>query len=128
MINNSEKNGPELSLIHDLRITKFGKFLRATYLGELLQLYNILIGDMNFIGPRPERPHFHKKFFKEVDGWDKMLNVKPGLIGWAQINGYSAFSPNEKLKFDLYYINNKSFFLDLNIWVKTLFLFFRYLI
>jgi lipopolysaccharide/colanic/teichoic acid biosynthesis glycosyltransferase len=82
-------------------------------------LINILRGDMSLIGPRPERPMFTEQFDKEIPGFKKRLMVKPGLTGWAQVNGGYEATPAEKLELDLEYIRNQSFKMDFHILLKT---------
>ncbi|WKA53976.1 sugar transferase [Planococcus shixiaomingii] len=115
----AEKNGPQWALPDDKRITKVGKFIRKTRIDELPQLWNVLKGDMSIIGPRPERPELAKEFAKVVPNFTDRLAVKPGLTGWAQINGGYELTPAEKLDYDLYYIKNKSILLDLKIMFHT---------
>lgn len=103
----------------DPRITKVGKFIRKTRIDEIPQLVNILFGDMSLIGPRPERPELTYKFNKDIPGFVNRLVVKPGLTGWAQVNGGYDISPAEKLKWDIDYIKNRSIMLDLKIIFKT---------
>ncbi len=148
MINNAEDCGPQFACHNDERITRVGRFLRKTRLDELPQLYNILKGDMSFIGPRPEREVFIREFqqavpdlregrraadaqgcqvlcgYKErIPYYSYRLLVKPGITGWAQVNhSYAANleETEEKLQYDLYYIKNMSLFLDLAILLKTI--------
>lgn len=107
---------------NDLRINGVGKFLRLTKIDELPQLWNILIGDMSLIGPRPERPHFVKVSNDENAMFDLRHLVKPGVTGWAQVNLPTATPKDnlEKLEYDLYYIKNSSFFFDIKIIFKTI--------
>jgi sugar transferase (PEP-CTERM system associated) len=115
--------GPVYADENDHRITRVGRWLRTTRLDELPQLFNVLRGDMSFVGPRPERPFFVKQLEKEIAYFSQRLSVKPGITGWAQVNyHYGATSEDaaEKLQFDLYYIKNMSLFLDLFIILKTL--------
>ncbi|WP_421381502.1 sugar transferase [Bacillus salacetis] len=116
----AEKNGPQWAQKNDTRVTQVGKFIRKTRIDELPQLYNVLKGDMSIFGPRPERPMFVEQFNKEIPGFEKRLLVKPGLTGWAQVNGGYDITPEEKLKLDLYYIENMSPSLDTKIILKTL--------
>jgi sugar transferase (PEP-CTERM system associated) len=114
--------GPVFAGEHDARVTRIGRFLRATRLDELPQLFNVLKGDMSFIGPRPERPFFVEQFAKEIPYYTQRLSVKPGITGWAQVNypyGATLEDAVEKLRLDLYYIKNMSLFLDLLIILKT---------
>lgn len=120
MNNNAEKNGAVWAAKNDSRITKIGKFIRNTRIDELPQLFNILRGDMTIIGPRPERPEFTIEFEKDIPGFIHRVAVKPGLTGWAQINGGYDISPEEKLKFDMYYIDHRDFMLDAKILIKTI--------
>ncbi|MEI2313487.1 sugar transferase [Bacillus nitratireducens] len=119
MTNDAEKNGAKWAEKNDPRITKIGAFIRKTRIDELPQLFNILKGDMSLVGPRPERPMFTEKFEKEIPGFKKRLKVKPGLTGWAQVNGGYEITPKEKINLDVYYINNASIILDFRIIIKT---------
>lgn len=123
MIVNAEQNGPQWAQANDLRVTKAGRFLRLTRLDEIPQLFNILKGEMSFVGPRPERPEFMDTLIKEVPFYRERLLVKPGLTGWAQINypyGDSVEDALEKLRYDLYYIKNRSLLLDISTILKTI--------
>lgn len=114
--------GPVWSAEQDPRITRIGSFLRRTRLDELPQLYNVLVGHMSFIGPRPERPEFVAELQKQIPYYMERLAVKPGLTGWAQVKyqyGSSVEDAVEKLQYDLYYIKNLSLFLDLLIVLNT---------
>jgi len=98
------------------RVTKFGKFLRKYSIDELPQLINVLKGDMSLIGPRP----FHARYIELYsDRQKERHNVRPGLTGWAQINGRNNISWKEKFELDLYYVDNQSFNLDVSILAKT---------
>jgi len=108
------------SVKNDPRITKVGKVLRAFRLDELPQLFNILNGDMSVVGPRPERPMFVEEFRKENPEFIYRLNVKAGLTGYAQIYGKYNTSPADKIRYDLYYIRNYSFFLDIKLLLLTI--------
>jgi exopolysaccharide biosynthesis polyprenyl glycosylphosphotransferase len=119
MIPNAEENtGPVLATEDDPRKTPLGKFLRATNLDELPQLFNILKGDMSFVGPRPERPVFVKEFKDMIPKYMERHKIRPGLAGWAQLHGGYNMPAGEKIKYDLYYIENWSFLLDLKIILK----------
>jgi len=123
MIQGAEKNGPEWIAGNDFRITKFGKFLRETHLDELPQFYNILKGEISFVGPRPERPEFVALLKKEISYYEIRHFIKPGLTGWAQIKyhyGASVDEAKEKLRYELYYLKNQSFIFDLAILLKTI--------
>ncbi|WP_257205658.1 sugar transferase [Priestia megaterium] len=119
MNENAEVNGAQWALKDDPRVTVIGSFIRKTRIDEIPQLINILKGDMSLIGPRPERPIFTEQFNKEIVGFKNRLVVKPGLTGWAQVNGGYDISPKEKLELDIYYIQNISFITDMKIIFKT---------
>lgn len=120
----AEKDGPQWANYHqDPRVTKIGKILRWTHLDELPQLWNILKGELSFVGPRPERPEFVAQLRKELPFYDLRHLTKPGITGWAQINfryAASALDSYQKLQYDIYYIKNNSPFLDLTIILKTI--------
>lgn len=122
MVENAEKMGTGLdSYENDIRVTKVGRFLRNTSLDELPQLFNILRGDMSFVGPRPPvtyHPYKYKDYPIDVK---KRFEVRPGVTGYAQINGRNELSWDEKFKYDLFYIKNKSFWLDFRIFVLSIF-------
>ncbi|MEH7086479.1 sugar transferase [Neobacillus drentensis] len=115
----AEKEGAKWAEVNDPRITKVGAFIRKTRIDELPQLVSVLKGDMSIIGPRPERPFFTAKFNKEIKGFENRLIVKPGLTGLAQVSGGYDMSPREKLQYDLAYIQNLTFSLEVKIIVKT---------
>ncbi len=123
MNKDAEKNGPQITKsFEDPRITRFGLILRKTYLDELPQLFNVIKGEMSFVGPRPERPYFHKRFSREIKGWDKRLIVPQGMTGLSQIkNALHPHNPRCKIKYDLEYVGNHDVFLDLKIILKTVF-------
>jgi exopolysaccharide biosynthesis polyprenyl glycosylphosphotransferase len=107
---------------NDDRITPLGRFLRRSRLDELPQLWNVLLGDMSFVGPRPERPEFVVDLTKQIPFYGQRHVVKPGLTGWAQVRytyGASVEDALEKLQYDLFYIKNMSFALDLFILFET---------
>ena len=120
----AEKDGPKWASENDERITKVGRIIRKTRIDELPQLVNILKRDMSFIGPRPERPEFIREFIKYIPDFNDRLLVKPGITGWAQVNGGYSLTPKEKLELDKYYIQNRGFKLDLLIIVKTIIVIF----
>lgn len=120
MRKDAEKNGAKWAEKNDSRVTKVGSFIRNTRIDELPQLINVIKGDMSIIGPRPERPMFTEEFEKTIPGFKNRLVIKPGITGWAQVNGGYEISPNEKLELDIFYINNESIILDLKIIIKTI--------
>ena len=120
----AEKDGPRWASENDERVTKVGRIIRKTRIDELPQLVNILKGDMSIIGPRPERPELIKEFIKYLPDFNDRLLVKPGITGWAQVNGGYTLTPKEKLEFDKYYIQNRGFKLDLLILIKTIMVIF----
>lgn len=118
----AEKDGAKWASKNDSRVTAIGGFIRKYRVDELPQLFNVIRGEMSFIGPRPERPQFVEQLIKEVPYYAQRHNVKPGLAGWAQLNypyGASVLDSLEKLKFDLYYVKHQSLLLDLLILVRT---------
>ncbi len=120
MIEDAEKNtGAVWQMENDPRITKIGKFFRATRIDELPQLINVLKGDMSLIGPRPEREIFIQQFVKEIPDFKYRVNVKPGITGLAQVQGKYNSEPIDKLRFDLIYIRNYSIWLDFKILFLT---------
>ena len=118
----AEKNGAQMASENDDRTTKIGKFIRKYRVDELPQIYNVMRGDMGFVGPRPERPEFVQQLIKTIPYYNERHNVKPGLTGWAQLKypyGSTEEDSLEKLKYDLYYIKHRSFMLDLLILIRT---------
>lgn len=107
---------------NDPRVTKVGKFLRKTSIDELPQLFNVLKGDMSLVGPRPERPLFVEKFKEEIPRYMIKHQVRPGMTGWAQINGYRGdTSIRKRVEYDLYYIENWTMAFDIKILFLTIF-------
>ena len=107
---------------NDPRVTGIGKFMRRTSIDELPQLFNILKGDMSLVGPRPERPFFVEKFREEIPRYMVKHQVRPGLTGWAQVNGYRGdTSIRKRIDYDLYYIENWTLGLDVKILIMTIF-------
>ncbi|MGB7843142.1 MAG: sugar transferase [Salinimicrobium sp.] len=130
MIYDAEANGAQWAQKNDIRVTRFGKFLRRARLDEFPQFWNILKGEMSLIGPRPERPVFVKELAQAIPFYDTRHFIKPGLTGWAQVMGdygNSHADSLEKLQYDLYYIKHRNVFLDITIMSKTLstIIFFR---
>lgn len=106
----------------DPRVTKFGSFMRKTSIDELPQLFNIFMGKMSLVGPRPERPQFVEKFKEEIPRYMIKHQVRPGLTGWAQVNGYRGnTSIKKRIEFDLYYIENWTYGFDIRILFLTIF-------
>ena len=113
------KSGPVLAREGDSRITKVGRFIRATRIDELPQLFNVLKGEMSIVGPRPERPFFVEQFIKEKPEYSYRHNVKPGITGLAQIAGKYNTTAYDKLTYDLIYIQEQSIKTDLIIMLQT---------
>jgi len=121
MVENAEAlSGPTLAQQSDNRITRLGHILRATRLDETPQVFNILKGEMSFVGPRPERPFFVEQFNKEIPEYDLRHRVKAGLTGLAQVQGKYNTTVKDKLKYDLLYINGYSIALDIKLIMQTL--------
>lgn len=119
VINAEEITGPVFAQKDDGRITSVGKMLRKFRLDEIPQLVNVLLGEMSLVGPRPERPFFVEQFKSNIPGYTKRFKVRPGITGLAQVNAGYDVSIANKLKYDLLYIRNYSFILDLKIICKT---------
>lgn len=115
LIDEFDSNGKELT--HSQRLTNLGKFLRSTSIDELPQLWNVLKGDMSLVGPRPLMTEY-LPLYNSFQA--RRHEIKPGLTGWAQIKGRNAISWEEKFELDVWYVNNKSFILDLKILLITL--------
>lgn len=120
MVYDAEKNGAKWADKNDMRVTTFGKFIRKTRIDELPQLWNVVKGEMSLIGPRPELEVFYKEFEKTIPNFRDRLQVRPGIGGLAQVNGGYDITPKEKLEYDLDYIDNLSFKLDVKIFFKTI--------
>lgn len=123
MIQAAEAPGqPQWATVRDARVTRFGRFMRMTRIDELPQLFNVLIGDMSFVGPRPERPFFVEQLAEQIQFYEMRHSLKPGITGWAQVRfhyGSSIEDSVSKLQYDLYYVKNHSLFLDLMIIMET---------
>lgn len=118
----AERNGPVWAQATDARVTRVGRFIRKTRIDELPQLWNVLRGEMSFVGPRPERPVFVEQLRAKIPFYEVRHSVKPGLTGWAQVRysyGASVEDSCRKLQFDLYYVKNNSLFLDVLILLET---------
>lgn len=121
MVEGAESDGvAKLARKGDARITPVGRFIRATRIDELPQLYNIIVGDMSFVGPRPERPEIIRQYVQDMPEFEFRMRVKAGLTGFAQIYGKYNTIPYDKLKLDLFYIENYSVWLDIKLILMTL--------
>ncbi len=122
-VNAEAETGAQWAGKNDPRVTVFGRFLRATHLDELPQLWNIIRGDLSFVGPRPERPEFVGKLKAQIPFYEVRLLATPGVTGWAQLNHRADLTLDDvkqKLQYDIYYLKNRSPILDLAIILKTL--------
>ncbi len=123
MRNDAEKDGvPKWAKPTDPRVTRVGQFIRKSRIDEIPQVFNVLFGDMSFVGPRPERPYFVEELEQKIPLYTIRHNVRPGITGWAQVNypyGASVEDAKNKLAYDLYYVKNGSLFLDLIILLQT---------
>ena len=120
---NAEKDGPVWAKTDDQRMTRVGRIIRKIRVDEIPQFWNILRGDMNFVGPRPERPHFVEQLAQEIPYYEQRHLIAPGLTGWAQIKypyGASIDDARQKLQYDLYYIKNQNLALDATILFETI--------
>jgi exopolysaccharide biosynthesis polyprenyl glycosylphosphotransferase len=121
MVRNAEElSGPVLATEDDPRVTPVGRVLRKFRVDEIPQLLNILLGDMSFVGPRPERAFFVERFLQEIPGYRERYRIKPGVTGLAQVSGGYATTPERKLKYDLIYMYHQSLLMDVQILVETL--------
>jgi sugar transferase (PEP-CTERM system associated) len=123
MVQDAEaQTGPVWAADRDPRITRVGSWLRKTRLDEIPQIWNVFTGEMSFIGPRPERPHFVAELQEKIPYYAERHSVKPGITGWAQVRypyGSTVEDAEEKLQYDLYYVKNMSGFLDIDILLST---------
>ena len=122
----AENEGPQWAKSNDPRCTKIGRILRKSRLDEIPQLWNILKGEMSFVGPRPERKCFYDEFETYIHGFSNRMSVTPGLTGLAQVMGGYDMLPEEKIVYDMDYIKNRSVILDLKIIIKTIRLVFTH--
>ncbi|MHC5066208.1 MAG: exopolysaccharide biosynthesis polyprenyl glycosylphosphotransferase, partial [Planctomycetota bacterium] len=117
-----KESGPVWASTNDSRVTRVGRILRILRIDEIPQMWNVLRGDMSFVGPRPERPFFVQDLQEDLPFYPLRLTVKPGITGWAQVNHHYSASVEdalEKLRYDLYYIKNMSPLFDINIILRT---------
>ena len=122
LLKHNEMGGPVFKMTNDPRVTKLGKWLRKTSIDELPQLWNVFIGDMSLVGPRPERPEFVAELQEKIPYYYLRTVVRPGITGWAQVRypyGSTIKEHREKLEHDLYYIKNISLTLDTLIAIET---------
>ena len=118
----AERGTPIWARDRDDRVTRIGRFIRVTRLDELPQLWNVLCGDMSFVGPRPERPFFVEQLAEAIPFYRQRHAVKPGITGWAQVKyryGASIEDAREKLRYDLYYVKHMSIVFDMTIVFDT---------
>ncbi|MDD6381042.1 MAG: exopolysaccharide biosynthesis polyprenyl glycosylphosphotransferase [Lachnospiraceae bacterium] len=120
IVDAEKKSGARLASENDDRITPIGHFIRATRIDEIPQFFNVLKGDMSFVGPRPERPQIHEEYCEKVPEFDFRLSVKAGLTGYAQVYGKYNTTTYDKLKFDMIYVQKASIILDLQLILLTL--------
>jgi sugar transferase (PEP-CTERM system associated) len=123
MRNNAEADGiPQWAGANDDRVTRAGRVMRKLRIDELPQLFNVIRGEMSFVGPRPERPFFVDQLSQQIPYYALRHSVRPGITGWAQVRypyGATVDDAVEKLQYDLYYVKNHSLFLDLMILLST---------
>jgi lipopolysaccharide/colanic/teichoic acid biosynthesis glycosyltransferase len=120
MVRDAEaESGPVLAEAEDPRVTPVGRFLRRYRIDELPQLINILVGEMSFVGPRPERGFFANDFVREIPGYRERFRIKPGATGLAQVSGGYATTPERKLKYDLIYMYHQNLLMDVRIVADT---------
>ncbi|MCG8015255.1 MAG: exopolysaccharide biosynthesis polyprenyl glycosylphosphotransferase [Candidatus Thiodiazotropha sp. 'RUGA'] len=123
MRTDAERNGAQMAAKNDSRVTRIGRFIRKTRIDELPQLWNVFIGDMSLVGPRPERPEFVYKFQRKIRGYALRHQVKPGITGWAQVKypyGETVEDAAHKLYYDLTYVRKNSVLFDLMVLLRTI--------
>ena len=126
MVTDAEEEGPQWAEKEDPRCTRVGRILRHSRLDELPQLLNVLRGDMSLVGPRPERAYFYEQFETYIDGFRHRLAVRPGITGLAQVHGGYDLLPEEKIVYDMEYIQKMSVKMDLSCIYKTIALVFTH--
>jgi lipopolysaccharide/colanic/teichoic acid biosynthesis glycosyltransferase len=122
MVMNAEQNGPALSCDNDARITKFGQFMRRTHIDEIPQFFNVIIGDMSLVGPRPERQYYINEIRKVAPHYIQLQRIRPGITSWGQVKyGYASDIDQmlERIPFDIIYLKNISLYLDFKILIYT---------
>ena len=128
MFTNAEEQGPQLSRDNDPRITPFGRFLRKSRMDELPQFYNVLVGEMSLVGPRPERQHFIDLISERAPHYQHLRKIRPGITSWGQVKyGYAENVDQmvQRLRFDLLYMENMSLSLDFKILAYTVWIVLR---
>jgi len=123
MVTNAEENGPALSSDNDSRITKFGQFMRRTHIDEIPQFFNVIIGDMSLVGPRPERQYYINEIRKAAPHYIQLQRIRPGITSWGQVKyGYASDVEQmlERVPYDIIYLKNISLYLDFKILIYTI--------
>lgn len=123
MRQDAEKGGAVWAMKNDTRVTRIGGFIRKVRIDEIPQMWNVLKGEMSFVGPRPERPEFVEKLTETIPYYSLRHSTKPGISGWAQVcypYGASEEDALRKLEYDLYYIKNQSIFIDMLVIFRTI--------
>jgi exopolysaccharide biosynthesis polyprenyl glycosylphosphotransferase len=128
MVRDAERNGPQLSSASDTRVTSVGRFLRKTRLDEIPQFWNVLVGDMSLVGPRPERQHYIDLITQKAPHYRHLHRVRPGITSWGQVKyGYAENVEQmvQRLKYDILYIENMSLAMDIKILLYTIIIVFK---
>jgi len=123
MVSGAENGTPALSSENDVRITKIGKFMRKTHLDEIPQFYNVIIGDMSLVGPRPERQYYIDQIVKKAPYYTHLHKLRPGITSWGQVRYGYASDVNEmleRLPYDMMYLKNISLYIDFKIMIYTI--------
>lgn len=121
----AEKNGPQWAEVHDERCTKVGRIIRRFHIDEMPQFFNIVKGEMSVVGPRPEREYYYEKIEEALPAFRQRLLVKPGLTGLSQVNGCYDQTLEERLVYDIEYMQNRSLWMDLMCMLKTVIVVFN---